>query len=104
MTVMNDRSQGGSVLQSGRIELMQNRRLYRDDYRGVEEPLNEVDSTGNGITVPATYFLHIFNKANEESYQRMAQLQMDEPVQVFYAFSWEQTEFFKHATTQAKNT
>ena len=49
MTVMNDRSQGGSVIDVGRIELMQNRRLYYDDYRGVEEPLNEVDANGYGI-------------------------------------------------------
>jgi Glycosyl hydrolases family 38 C-terminal domain len=40
-TVLNDRSQGGSVLKPGRIELMQNRRLLFDDGRGVGEPLNE---------------------------------------------------------------
>lgn len=43
MTVMNSRSQGGSVLKKGRIELMQNRRLQKDDSRGMGEPLNEVD-------------------------------------------------------------
>ena len=62
MTVTNDRSQGGSVIDTGRIELMQNRRLYGDDGRGVEEPLNETDEFGNGITVPATYHLQIFRK------------------------------------------
>jgi len=34
---MNDRSQGGSSLHPGRIELMHNRRLLYDDERGVEE-------------------------------------------------------------------
>lgn len=43
MTVMNDRSQGGTVVEKGRIELMQNRRLTGDDYRGVDEVLNEKD-------------------------------------------------------------
>lgn len=43
MTVMNDRSQAGSVIQNGRIELMQNRRLYYDDDRGVDEALDETD-------------------------------------------------------------
>jgi lysosomal alpha-mannosidase len=57
MTVLNDRSQGGSVVQDGRIELMQNRRLFFDDDRGVEEPLNETDQYGNGISVPAKYRL-----------------------------------------------
>jgi len=41
MNVMNSRSQGGSVLSPGRIELMQNRRLNVDDWRGMGEPLNE---------------------------------------------------------------
>lgn len=56
-TVMNDRSQGGSVLEAGRVEFMQNRRLNIDDWRGVDEALNEVDAKGNGISVPATYFV-----------------------------------------------
>jgi len=36
---------------------MQNRRLFDDDWRGVEEPLNETDEYGKGIMVPATYRL-----------------------------------------------
>ena len=63
MVVMNDRSQGGSVLVDGRIEIMQNRRLNKDDWRGMGDPLNEVDSTGNGIKVPATYYVQLFNQA-----------------------------------------
>jgi len=55
MTVMNSRSQGGSVLKNGRIELMQQRRLYNDDSRGMGEALNEFDSLGNPISVPAVY-------------------------------------------------
>mmetsp|Transcript_30441 Transcript_30441/g.29827 ORF Transcript_30441/g.29827 Transcript_30441/m.29827 type:complete len:161 (+) Transcript_30441:122-604(+) len=51
MTVMNDRSQGGTVMETGRIELMQNRRVYYDDYRGVGEALNERDSDGQPIVV-----------------------------------------------------
>lgn len=54
---MNDRSQGGSVIKNGRIELMQNRRLNVDDSRGMGEPLNETDANGNGISVPATYYV-----------------------------------------------
>jgi len=38
VTVMNERSQGGSAgLQKGMIELMHNRRLLHDDGRGVGE-------------------------------------------------------------------
>ena len=35
LTIMNDRSQGGSVLSNGVVEIMQNRRLLHDDGRGV---------------------------------------------------------------------
>ena len=57
MTVMNDRSQGGAVIESGAIELMQNRRLLYDDGRGVGEALNETDKEGRGIEVNAKYFV-----------------------------------------------
>jgi lysosomal alpha-mannosidase len=49
MVVMNDRSQGGSVLKDGRIELMQNRRTWHDDWKGMGEPLDERDEWGNPI-------------------------------------------------------
>jgi len=32
--------------------------------------------------------MHIFNKGEEKSVQRLAQLQSDEPVSVFYAFDF----------------
>ena len=56
-TVMNDRPQGGSALAPGRFELMQNRRIPAFDGRGMGEWLNEEDELGNGIRVPATYYL-----------------------------------------------
>lgn len=71
--VMNDRSQGGSVLQNGRVELMQNRRLNVDDWRGMEDPLNEHNYRGVGISVPATYYVQLFNMAKRKSVQRQVQ-------------------------------
>jgi hypothetical protein len=61
MNLMNDRSMGGSSLYDGQLELMINRRLFRDDDKGVNYILNETDSLGNGITVPATFYLQIFD-------------------------------------------
>jgi len=44
VTVMNERSQGGSAgLQKGMIEIMHNRRMLFDDGRGVAEQLNETE-------------------------------------------------------------
>ncbi|XP_016074137.1 PREDICTED: lysosomal alpha-mannosidase isoform X2 [Miniopterus natalensis] len=44
LTVLTDRSQGGSSLRDGSIELMVHRRLLKDDARGVGEPLLEPES------------------------------------------------------------
>jgi hypothetical protein len=49
-----------------RIELMQNRRLFFDDDRGVDEVLNETDKDGNGISVPARYKL-VFTELKTQS-------------------------------------
>jgi hypothetical protein len=49
MTIMNDRTQGGSSLSNGTIELMQNRRILADDQRGINEPLDEYDDYANMI-------------------------------------------------------
>ena len=57
MTVMNDRSQGASVIEEGRFEFLINRRLYYDDERGVGEALNETNAYGNGIEVHARFYL-----------------------------------------------
>jgi hypothetical protein len=71
MTVMNSHTQGGSSLKQGHIELMQNRRISSQDNRGIIEPLDELDKDGNGITVPATYFVQFFNSKKTASLQRI---------------------------------
>lgn len=47
LAIATDRSQGGSSLQDGSIELMVQRRTLADDHRGVAEPMNETDG---GVT------------------------------------------------------
>jgi len=83
---MNSRPQGGSVIVDGRIELMQNRRMNKDDWRGMGEPLNETDANGNGISVPATYYVQLFNRSQRKSLQRVMQQRMDQPAQTFFSF------------------
>ena len=46
MTVMNDRSQGGSVIEDGTIELTHHRRLLVYDDRGVESLKSTLKSLG----------------------------------------------------------
>jgi hypothetical protein len=64
VTVMNERSQGGSAgLVNGTIELVHNRRLLHDDNKGVIEPLNETDENGFGLKVNSRYYLQIFDSS-----------------------------------------
>jgi hypothetical protein len=83
---MNDRSQGGSALSEGTIEFMQNRRIPADDSRGMGEWVNEKDSLGNGIRVPATYHVQLFDNKFTPNFQRKAQLKIDSPANYFFTF------------------
>ena len=59
VTIMNDRSQGGSAgLRGGKnIEFMQHRRFRKKDNYGVGEYLNDVDGYGKGIQVQSSYYM-----------------------------------------------
>jgi hypothetical protein len=49
LSIVTDRSQGGSSMSDGSLELMVQRRLQNDDNRGVGEPLNETGLNANGV-------------------------------------------------------
>ena len=65
MALVNDRSQGGSSLRDGELELMVHRRLLDDDHKGVDEALNEHEQEpdlpikGPGLPVRGTHYLLI---------------------------------------------
>mmetsp|Transcript_14834 Transcript_14834/g.23006 ORF Transcript_14834/g.23006 Transcript_14834/m.23006 type:complete len:140 (+) Transcript_14834:2721-3140(+) len=68
---------------------MQHRRMTQDDNKGVQEILNETDSTGAGIKVTAKYYIHIFDLLKGFSRQREQQLRIDTPLQYFFAFDFQ---------------
>ncbi|XP_075661819.1 putative alpha-mannosidase At5g13980 [Castanea sativa] len=62
LSVLVDRSVGGSSIKDGQLELMLHRRLVQDDSRGVIEQLNEtvcISNTCTGLTVVGKYYLRI---------------------------------------------
>lgn len=74
-TIMNDRSQSGTSLTDGTIQLMQNRRLFADDSKGVGEALNERDENGDGMRVKATYYIEFNDKLVSKSRSRQRTIQ-----------------------------
>lgn len=62
-TVLVDRSQGGSSLVGGLVELMVHRRLLHDDSFGVDEALDET-AFGQGLVVRGTHLLVLSDSLN----------------------------------------
>lgn len=88
---MNDRAQGGSALENGSIQLMQHRRVYADDFKGMNEYLNERDQYGRGIRVPATYYVELIDTNKTASARHLIHHKTDDPAQIFFAFDLVET-------------
>ena len=65
LTIIVDRTVGGSVIQKSRIELMHARRLLTDDINTREVVLNETSESPK-----TTYRLQLFDRRYEEPLQR----------------------------------
>jgi len=91
LTILNDRSQGGTSLNSGNIELMVHRRTLHDDGRGVGEPLNEtqgIDTSGNrigaGMGISGTHYMALTTPNTAASvYRPLADRIFQEPYVAF---------------------
>ncbi|XP_046579073.1 lysosomal alpha-mannosidase-like isoform X2 [Haliotis rubra] len=68
LTVLTDRSQAGSSLQDGQMELMVHRRTFKDDDFGVEEPLDEKGVDGKGLIIRGKHYvvLNTIDQAAED--------------------------------------
>uniref|UniRef100_A0A8C6KDZ4 Alpha-mannosidase n=1 Tax=Nothobranchius furzeri TaxID=105023 RepID=A0A8C6KDZ4_NOTFU len=85
LTVVTDRSQGGSSLQNGSLEIMLHRRLLFDDYRGVDEALNEASEIfPDGLVVRGRLFLTLDHPASAaDTHRPLAQQVVLQPLLTF---------------------
>ncbi|XP_046834727.1 lysosomal alpha-mannosidase isoform X1 [Vespa crabro] len=65
-SVFTDRSQGGTSMEDGELELMLHRRLLKDDAFGVDEALNEM-AYDTGLVVRGTHCIQLSNLNNSYS-------------------------------------
>ncbi|XP_071402227.1 lysosomal alpha-mannosidase-like, partial [Centroberyx affinis] len=85
LTVVTDRSQGGSSIQNGSLEIMLHRRLLYDDVRGVGEPLNESsDLFPAGLVVRGRLLLALDRPASAaDTHRPLAQQEVLQPLLSF---------------------
>lgn len=81
LTVLVDRSEGGSSLSTNELELMINRRTKEDDLRGVNEALNETLDDGRPERV---YTHHKVFFSHQRDHTADQKLDIDEPLTVFF--------------------
>lgn len=70
LTVLTDRSQGGSSIQDGQVEIMVHRRLLHDDSLGVGEALNETGADGKGLVARGKHYVFLDTVSNSASLHR----------------------------------
>ena len=84
LTVLTDRSLGGSSLMEGSMEIMLHRRLLVDDVRGVGEALNESGISGKGLIVRGKLCLTLAPLQSSAALHReLGELMLLEPVLAF---------------------
>eukprot|EP00850_Spirogloea_muscicola_P002507 SM000009S23636 [mRNA] locus=s9:1224350:1238286:+ [translate_table: standard] len=75
LSILTDRSLGGTSLKDGQLELMLHRRLLYDDHRGVGESLNETTCTEDppvceGLMVRGVFYVHAGQQADASVWRR----------------------------------
>uniref|UniRef100_A0A2K6VX37 Alpha-mannosidase n=1 Tax=Onchocerca volvulus TaxID=6282 RepID=A0A2K6VX37_ONCVO len=76
LTVLTDRSHGGTSLNDGQIELMLHRRLFYDDNFGVGEALDELGDTGQGLVVRGRHWIIMESPENSAKFYRPLSLEL----------------------------
>uniref|UniRef100_A0A0N5ANJ3 Alpha-mannosidase n=1 Tax=Syphacia muris TaxID=451379 RepID=A0A0N5ANJ3_9BILA len=85
LTVLTDRSEGGTSLNDGQIELMIHRRAFYDDGYGVEEPLDEYGDNKQGLIASGKHWLFVSNTKQAASIHRSLAFEMlYQPILTFF--------------------
>ena len=98
LAVLPDRTQGGSSLESGNIEIMVQRRTKADDSRGVAEPLDETTGgvnpyppygdnarVGTGVIIKGTHRIYVGDGNSGAGIARSGMDEMFSPLNVFFS-------------------
>jgi len=95
---MTDRSEGGSSLVDGQLELMLHRRSFVDDFFGVDEALNEPGSDGRGLVARGRHWLVLGSP--ESVYRPLAMEMFYEPMMTFAPLTLTHQQYRSNYRTQ----
>lgn len=88
LSILVDRSVGGSSIKDGQIELMLHRRLLNDDGRGVAEALDEkvcLDDQCEGLVIEGKYYLKIDPQGDGARWRRTFGQELYSPLLLAFA-------------------
>ncbi|XP_076348984.1 lysosomal alpha-mannosidase-like [Tachypleus tridentatus] len=101
LTILTDRSQGGSSLNDGSLELMVHRRLLSDDAFGVGEALNETGVDGHGLVVRGRHLIVLSSISNAGKLHRpLAEMLMLQPWLSFATYTGSERDWAKQFKTK----
>ncbi|XP_017099273.3 lysosomal alpha-mannosidase-like [Drosophila bipectinata] len=84
IALLNDRSQGGTSMQDGQLELMLHRRLVRDDGLGVGEALDE-EKYGQPLIARGKIYLILSSTDDSTTVERVAEKEIHLPFWKFFS-------------------
>jgi hypothetical protein len=79
LSILVDRSEGGTACKDGLVEVMIQRRTLKDDSRGVGEPLNETEPDGRGLIQKVRHWI-VYGENT-----RLRQKVVDQPIVVTWS-------------------
>jgi lysosomal alpha-mannosidase len=104
ISLVNDRSQGGSSIQDGSLELMLHRRLFYDDAFGVHEALNEPGFDGRGLVIRGQTFLYLSKINSSARFHRDFSQRVNlSPVLTFSTYNSSETDYINKFKTSDSN-
>jgi len=87
LTILTDRSQGGSSLDNGQLELMVHRKTMKDDSRGVNEPIADPGVDGQGLIVRGKQYLIVDTPTASPALHKSLNQRMTYPPILFFGQS-----------------
>ena len=87
LSILTDRSQGGTSMLDGQVELMVHRRALDDDAFGVGEPLNEPGFDGKGLVIRGKHVLLLNSFDDGYKHRELAQSIALAPLTTFATYN-----------------